>query len=87
VEFLAPLHRRKRVKAYLRGCRALQEGLGTINDGAVAVALAERLGGERRAELAPAVAALAGWAEARRERARRHLRQDWRAFKAVPLPR
>ena len=75
------------MKAYLRGCRALQEDLGTINDGAVAVALAERLGGVRGAELAPAVAALAGWAEARRERARRRLRKDWRAFKAARLPR
>ncbi len=70
-----------------RGCEGPQEDLGTINDGAMAVALAERLGGERRAELAaPAVAALAGWAEAGRERARRRLRRDWRDFKATPLP-
>ena len=55
---------------------------------ALAVALAERLGGEEsRADLLPAVAALAAWAEERRRRARRGLRKAWRAFKAVPLPR
>jgi inorganic triphosphatase YgiF len=86
VEFLASMHRRKRVKAYLRGCKALQEQLGMINDAAAAVALAERLGGEHQAELAPAVAALAAWAEARRARGRGRLPKAWRAFKAVPLP-
>lgn len=87
VEFLAPLHRHKQVKAYLHACRALQEQLGTINDAAVAVALAERLDGGRRAELAPAVAELAGWAGARRTEAKRCLPDAWRAFKGVPLPR
>jgi inorganic triphosphatase YgiF len=87
VEFLAPLHRHKEVKAYLQACKALQEQLGTINDAAMSVALAERLNGGRQAELAPAVAELAGWAEGRRTKAGHRLPKVWRGFKAVPLPR
>jgi inorganic triphosphatase YgiF len=87
VEFLAPLHKRKQVKAYLHACKALQEQLGTINDAAVAVDLAERFSGGRHAELVPAVAELAAWAEARRTEARHRLPDAWRAFKAVSLPR
>jgi inorganic triphosphatase YgiF len=86
VEFLAPLHRRKRLKNYLQHCAALQERLGTINDAAVAVALAERLGGDRQPEFAPAVAALASWAEAQRVRALQNLPDAWRGFKDAPLP-
>lgn len=86
IEFLAPLGRHKRVKAYLHGCKALQKQLGAMNDARVAVALAERLGGDRRAELAPALAALAGWAAARQAVARQRLRDEWRAFKPRALP-
>ena len=62
VEFLAPLYRHKQVKGCLHRCKALLKQLGMLNDAVVAVVLAEQLGGERRAELAPAVAALAAWA-------------------------
>lgn len=86
IEFVAPLGRHKRVKAYLHGCKALQEQLGAMNDARVAVGLAEQLGGDRQAELAPALAALAGWAAHRHARARRRLRDEWRAFKPVALP-
>ena len=86
VEFLAPLGKKRRVKAYLRGCKALQQQLGSMNDAVVAVALAERLGGDRRPELAPAVAALAGWASAQQDAAGRRLRRDWRKFGELPPP-
>ena len=36
VEFLAPFQRRKQVKAFLHGCKALQQHLGTMNDASVA---------------------------------------------------
>jgi CHAD domain-containing protein len=87
VEFLAPLHKSKQVRAYLHACKTLQEQFGTINGAAVAVDLAERFNGGRYAEMVPAVAELAGWAEARRTEARHRLPDAWRAFKAVSLPR
>lgn len=86
VAFLAPLAPHKAVKQYLHGCKALQKHLGGLNDAVTAVAMAERLGGERQAELTPAIAAIAGWASVRQARFRRHLQKDWRTFKATPLP-
>ena len=86
VEFLAPLYGHKRVKAYLHGCKGLLKQLGMLNDAVVAVALAEQLGGERRAELAPAVAALAGWAADHRHKARHRIQEGWHTFKSAPLP-
>jgi CHAD domain-containing protein len=89
VELLAPLplNRNTRVQAYLHGCKKLLKHLGRLNDAGVAVALAEQLGGDRRTELAPAVAALAGWTADRQDEVRQRLRKDWTRFKAAPLPR
>ena len=87
IEFLAPLFRHKQVKAYLRRCKRPLKQLGTLNDAVVAVALAEQLGGERQPELAPAVAALAGWATAQQAAARHYLPKDWQALQSVPTPR
>ncbi len=86
VAFLAPLAPHKAVKQYLHGCKALQKHLGALNDAVTAVAMAERLGGDRQAELTPAVGALADWASARQVQARQRLQKDWRRFKATPLP-
>jgi inorganic triphosphatase YgiF len=86
IEFLAPLYRQKQVKRYLHGCKGLLKQLGMLNDAVVTVALAEQLGGERRAELAPAVAALAGWAANRRCKARRHIQKAWHTFRSTSLP-
>jgi inorganic triphosphatase YgiF len=86
VEFLAPLHADEATKAYRKACKALQSRLGEVNDAATAVALAERLGGARRAELAPALAALATWADRRRATALGRLPKAWRRFKAASLP-
>ena len=85
VEFLAPLHRPGRLKAYLNRCKALQEHLGNLNDAVVTVSLAEQLGGEGEA-LAPAIDALRSWAEGQRARSQAHLRKAWRRFKDADLP-
>ena len=61
--------------------------LGALNDAVVTVALADQLGGERQPELAPAVAALAGWAAAQQAAARHYLIKAWQALQAVPTPR
>ena len=47
----------------------------------LAIELAAGLGGERQPELAPAVAALAGWSAAHQNKARRRLRKDWDNFR------
>ncbi|MBL6082271.1 CYTH and CHAD domain-containing protein [Belnapia sp. T18] len=86
VEFLAPLHRRKQVRAFLHGCKALQQHLGTMNDAAVAETLVKRLGAGREAELARTAGTLGSWAERRRTEAHRHLRHAWHGFKATSLP-
>jgi CHAD domain-containing protein len=87
IEFLAPLLRHKQAKTYLHRCKQSLKHLGSLNDAVMAVTLAERLGGERKPELAPAVAALAGWSKAQQADARHHLKKDWRALQAVQLPR
>lgn len=85
VEFLAPLHKPRRLKAYLHGCRALQEHLGGLNDAVVTVSLAEQLGGGADG-LEPAIEALRAWAEGKRARSREHLRKAWRRFRDADLP-
>ncbi len=86
VEFLAPLHRRKRVKAYRRAAQSLQEGLGRINDAGMAIHLAEELA-RGRVGLDPVVRQLAGLAEARRRKALKRLPEAWRDFRELRLPR
>ncbi|WP_157033747.1 CYTH and CHAD domain-containing protein [Belnapia moabensis] len=85
IEFLAPLHHTKRVNAYLKGCKALQEHLGVINDAAVAVSLAERLSA-KEPSLTLVTAALKAWTDHRGNEARQHLRKAWRTFKEASLP-
>ncbi|TPG48120.1 CHAD domain-containing protein [Roseomonas nepalensis] len=86
VEFLSPLHKPKRLSAYLHQTRRLQETLGVINDAAVATALAARLV-EHDAALAPGALALRAWADLRQEEAHNALRKAWRAFRDAHLPR
>jgi len=81
VDYLGGQYRRRAVRAYLRGCKDLQQLLGTINDAAVAIGLAERLAGSHPGDLAPAVAALATWSGKRRDKARRRLAGAWADFK------
>jgi inorganic triphosphatase YgiF len=86
LEFVQPLYRHKQVKAYLHACKGLLNRLGEFNDAVVAVELAAGLGGQRQPELAPAVAALAGWSAAHQSKARRRLRKDWDNFRGSCLP-
>ena len=86
IEFVAPLHKAKRVSSYLHRCKLLQEKLGALNDAAVAVTLAGRLA-QHDAALAPAALAVSVWGDARRAEAHYDLRKAWRAFRDAPLPR
>ncbi|SHK06191.1 Inorganic triphosphatase YgiF, contains CYTH and CHAD domains [Roseomonas rosea] len=86
VEFLAPLHRKKRVEAYLDRCKDLQEQLGALNDAAMAVRLTEHLAGSG-ADLDPSLEAVKAWAGERRGAALEKLPKAWRRFKDGSLPR
>ena len=80
VDDLAGLYGRKRVKAYLQGCKELQELLGGMNDAAVAGALAKNLNAGDGSGLAPAIGILAQWSEKRQDKALRHLSGAWTTF-------
>ena len=85
VEFMAPLHRKKRVEAYLDRCKDLQEQLGALNDASMAVHLTERLAASDES-LAPALDAVRGWAGQRRAKALEELPSAWRRFKRATPP-
>jgi triphosphatase len=84
IEYTAKLYPHKAVKAYLRRCKDLQQILGDINDTVAATALAESLGGARRAELAPAIGWLSQTMAVRRREAGKGLPEAWSAFMARP---
>ncbi|WP_145142720.1 CYTH and CHAD domain-containing protein [Roseomonas gilardii] len=86
LEFLSGLCPEKALRRYLQGCKELQEDLGKLNDAVTATAMAEKLVTRRGTELAPAMAGLAQWAEARRAAAVARLPADWKAFRDLPLP-
>lgn len=86
LEFLSGLCPDKALRRYLQGCKELQEDLGGLNDAVTATAMAEKLVARRGTELAPAMAGLAQWAEARRAAAVARLPADWKAFRDLPLP-
>ncbi len=78
IEFLEPLTSSKRAKPLLHACKDLQQLLGRVNDAAVTPALANELGGPERPGLVPAIGRLAGWADARGDKARREVSKAWR---------
>jgi inorganic triphosphatase YgiF len=80
LEFLGPLYARKDVHAMIGPCKDLQEWLGAVNDAAVTPALAEQLT-QGRAELAPAVGALAAWVEKRGQKALLRVPRVWRKLR------
>ena len=86
IEFVAPILEAKGTKQYLHRCKALLKQLGALNDAVVAVALAEQLGGERQAELAPAVSALAGWTATQQKAVRERLEENWAKLLDEQLP-
>jgi CHAD domain-containing protein len=86
VDDLAGLYGRKAVKRYLRGCTALQEQLGQMNDAAVAGTLVKQLSSNGHSDVDPAVGSLTGWSRQRKEKARRELSDAWTTFrKASPF--
>ncbi len=64
---------RKTVKPYPRRCKDVQKPLRQINDSAIGVRLAKRLGGDDRLDLAPALADVAQGSVERRCKALRRL--------------
>ena len=76
-EDLAGLYDRKRTRSYLRRCKQVLDLLGAINDAAVTERLSGELGRDGAAELAPALAALGRWNDARREQSLRRLEKAW----------
>ncbi len=85
-EFLESIHGRKAARSFRHGCRDLQDLLGRINDAAASVRLAAILDAGDRPDLAPAVGALAKWAERRTKNARHGLPRAWAAFRAAKRP-
>ena len=80
IDCVATLYPKKAVKGYVRACKELQQALGDINDTSMALALADHLTEGERADLAPAVAALAHHLAGRRQRAFEHLGRAWGEF-------
>lgn len=83
-EFLGSLYKHKAVKAYVKSCEDLQEILGSVNDAQVTIDTAQSLVREGHPDLAPALAALAPWCEARRKKSLHSLKRAWSDFRAVP---
>ncbi|MBV9786348.1 MAG: CHAD domain-containing protein [Acidisphaera sp.] len=79
IESLAGLYRRKQVRAYLHGLKALQQRLGVFNDAAVTAQLAEGV-----AEESPAATALIYWSRLRRDEALADLPRSWKRFRREP---
>ena len=80
VDDLADLYGRKKVKAYLGGCKELQKLLGRMNDAVVAGTLANGLNAGDGSGLAPTAGALMQWSEKRRNKALHHLSGAWTTF-------
>jgi len=84
-EFLAPLYPAEKVETVVDPCEKLQKLLGRLNDAAVTPGLAEQLTEGGHADLAPAVGVLAGWAEARSQKALRRVPKHWRRLGKAEL--
>ena len=82
VEFLSSLHPGKRVKAYLRPCKSLQELLGTVNDAAVTLNLSEQLP-KTGEDFAPGISPLEDWAATRGKKARHHVSKPWHKLQSA----
>jgi triphosphatase len=85
-DYLASLFEKKAVKRYRKGCDALQEVLGTVNDAATAERLLVRLGSDDDLHLTPAIGLFAEWNARRRAAALARLPVVWEAFAAVAPP-
>jgi inorganic triphosphatase YgiF len=87
IEFLSSLGRPKPIRAFLEGCKDLQERLGGINDASLAVELTGRIAAvSARQTLIPAFAAVSDWSSAEQSRSLRHLPPAWSKLKNLPSP-
>lgn len=84
IGFVRPLYRSNAIKSYLHDCKKLQQTLGDLNDTVAATGLANRLVGETRIDLAPAVGVLAEQLERRRNDALGDLAKRWKSFRDRP---
>jgi CHAD domain-containing protein len=80
-EFFAPLFPRKETRRFIRRVGALQERLGTLNDGAVVEGLMAQLGGG--GERAMAVGIVRGFVAAGMRSARSKSERCWRKFRRL----
>jgi triphosphatase len=85
-DYLASLYEKKAVKKYRKGCDALQEALGAINDAATFERLLARLGEGDDLHLTPAIGLFAEWSARRCDAALAQLPAVWEAFEAVVPP-
>jgi CHAD domain-containing protein len=81
---LAGLYRPKKVKAFRKQCKDLQDRLGTVNDAVVAVALAKSLVPCGQSDRIPAVRTLSGWSQKRLHKAKHRLSGAWAEFRDAP---
>jgi len=86
VEFLGPLHAKKRVKPFLARLKELQTLFGDLNDVAVAEALfaGPDAPGAGDAEAQRAIGRIIGARQARAEQAWTQARSEWRALRETP---
>jgi CHAD domain-containing protein len=83
-EMFAPLFERRDTRRYLRRLTALQERLGTLNDGAVASTLmAELVGARPGAERAFAAGVVRGFVAAKGGAAREEIVDAWKKFRRL----
>lgn len=87
-EFLGPLYPKKKVRAYVRELRGLQEHLGAINDIAHVRATVTSLSRESDAKRVPgaeryAAGLVGGWYRARRPEIVRQALKRWKQFRDV----
>ena len=75
---LGSLFPRKAVKSFGKQCAGMQDELGTINDAAMAVTLAESLARDGQPGHVAATAAITRWSDKRRRKASRKLPEDWK---------
>ena len=85
VEFFRPVFGKTSVKAFRRRVKLLQEGLGLLNDVAVAETLmADLLARPGKDDLGRATGLVIGWHAHRVVAAEPELLRDWKAFEAAP---
>jgi triphosphatase len=81
---LSGLFAAKRVKSFERGCKALQEVLGDVNDAAACSRMTQALSATLKPGTSDAVGMVVLWSHHRRDAALRRLPKAWEAFCEAP---